>query len=333
MAFKGIAKVAFAVMLLAAVFGGGYTLALFNATTNETVNTFVTGSVRLGQPTSTLINITNMAPGDSGTKTYQVTYTGSLEAWIGLDTRLVGDLSTCDGGGRLNVSISDSTKSYSANAAGQVVAKVASGSSLTFTVNYVLALGTNNPCQEKDAVLGLLVKAVQAANNTKPDNSGPLTWGDVSTLDQTSGPITTDTNGADQIPWAQTFTAGRTGMLDKVDLYVHGPNTLPVTVTIRTVDDSGQPTDTILATAEVPVAGIPADNNLLTVTFAAPAPVAAGTKYAIYRTPLVSGGWSWSQPVQNDPYAAGQAWADRRADLGFWESYASYDLPFRTYVM
>ncbi|MFZ5644908.1 MAG: hypothetical protein ACOY46_15085 [Bacillota bacterium] len=209
---------------------------------------------------------------------------------------------------------------------------MSNGTTINFDIQYNLALSTPNSHQGKNATFGIQVKAVQAAQNTKTDNSGPITWNDTSALDQSSGGLVADTHGADQIPWAQTFTAGRTGLLDRVELYLHGPADTDATVTIRTVDASGQPTDTILATATILHSDVPDGDHLISVSFDSPAPVAAGTQYAIYRTPLVSSGWSWNQPVSNDTYSDGQAWADRRADLGFWESYAAYDLPFRTYV-
>jgi hypothetical protein len=76
------------------------------------------------------------------------------------------------------VSISDGTKSYSANASDQVVgaAPVAGGATKAFTVSYNLALATGNDCQNKSATVSLTVKAVQSDHNINATNDGPLSW-------------------------------------------------------------------------------------------------------------------------------------------------------------
>jgi predicted ribosomally synthesized peptide with SipW-like signal peptide len=74
---------------------GGATFALFTARSAAADNTLAAGTVSLGTPSSTVINIARLLPGDSGEATYTVQYTGSLGAWLGVDTVLTGDLTTC----------------------------------------------------------------------------------------------------------------------------------------------------------------------------------------------------------------------------------------------
>jgi hypothetical protein len=82
---------------------------------------------------------------------------------------------------------------------------------------------------------------------------------------------------------AQTFTAGLTGDLDRVDLWVllpgPDPGTQPLFVEIRTTE-SGVPTNTVLTSATV--TGVPsgASGDLLNVQLP-PVPINAGTQYAI----------------------------------------------------
>lgn len=154
------------------------TFALFSATTTNTNNTFTAGTVTLGTPSTTLVNVTNIAPGDSGSGTYSVEYTGSLDAWLGLDTALSGDLTSCDGGGHFVVNISDGVNSYGANAMNQVIgaAPVATGAITNLTVNWALALAAGNDCQADSATLSMTVHAVQSRNNTNATNDGPISW-------------------------------------------------------------------------------------------------------------------------------------------------------------
>lgn len=154
------------------------TLALFSASATTETATYTTGTVTLGTPSTRLTTVSGLAPGDSGSSTYTIQYTGSLSAWLGLDTSLSGTLTTCDGGGRLTVSISDGTNSYSSNATDQVVgaAAVAGGTTKAFTVSHSLASGAGNDCQDKTATISLTVKAVQARNNTNGGGTGPTSW-------------------------------------------------------------------------------------------------------------------------------------------------------------
>lgn len=153
----------------------GASFALFTAETSNAGNTITAGTVTLGTPVSTIANIANVAPGDSGSQSLAVTYTGNLNAWVGLDTIATGDLLTADGG-KFELTISDGTKTYNNNAANQVVGLLANGDSRTFIVSWNLPLNTGNDAQGDSASVSLKVHAVQAKNNTNSTNDGPISW-------------------------------------------------------------------------------------------------------------------------------------------------------------
>lgn len=163
-----------AVAMVAAL-ASAATYALFTDTTTNTNNTFSAGTVKLGAPTTTLANVSDVAPGDSGSATYAVKYIGSLQAWEGLNASLSGTLSTCSGNA-FTLTISDGAKSYTANGAQQVVGLVNQNDSKTFTVNWSLPMSADNTCQGASATITLSVQAVQAKNNTNAGNTGPLSW-------------------------------------------------------------------------------------------------------------------------------------------------------------
>src|SRR3954464_6063363 len=131
-------------------------------------------------------------------------------------------------------------------------------------------------------VLGALPAAAQGA---------PVL--DQSQEDVTKGFVIGDSNPADEFPaftLAQTFTAGLSGPLGKVELYLNRlnivvgepPPELPITVEIRTVSGL-DPSTTVLATATIPASAIPIAQEPAWVpaTFNTPTAVVAGTQYAI----------------------------------------------------
>jgi hypothetical protein len=131
---------------------------------------------------------------------------------------------------------------------------------------------------------------------------------------------------------AQTFTAGVSGGVDQVDLDLATVTTLdPLTVEIRNVA-GGAPGTTVLAsgstpsTSAVPLAFVP-------IHFATPAPVVAGTQYAIVAwTQDTAGGWGWGHSAA-DSYTGGTAFTLNAPvpPTGTWSSDA-VDLAFKTYV-
>jgi hypothetical protein len=136
---------------------------------------------------------------------------------------------------------------------------------------------------------------------------------------------------------AQTFTAGLSGEIDQVDLDLEksGAPTAPLTVEIRSVS-GGVPDSTVLGTATVPASAVtlfpPA---FVPVSFAVPAPVTAGTQYAIvaYAATAQSDRYEWSLGATPDPYPAGAAFFIASSPpTGTWTSGDPEDLTFKTYV-
>ena len=75
-----------------------FTFGLFSASVTSSPNTFSSGTVTLGTPTQITCTISDMLPGDSSTNapignhkvgdntcTYDVTYTGSIDAYLAVD--------------------------------------------------------------------------------------------------------------------------------------------------------------------------------------------------------------------------------------------------------
>jgi hypothetical protein len=135
---------------------------------------------------------------------------------------------------------------------------------------------------------------------------------------------------------AQTFTAGLTGQLDHVEVFLaRRSGTLPVKVEIRTVEGSGAPSATVLASETIPAASIPPGGAFESVAFTPPPMVVAGTQYAIVvysSEPLSNFLWFGATA---DVYPGGAAWSSTIPPTT-WTQGASglnpVDLAFKTYV-
>jgi hypothetical protein len=158
----------------------------------------------------------------------------------------------------------------------------------------------------------------------------------VGQLDQKQELVSGDTDGYlvdDTQSIAQTFTAGLSGALDRVDVLIFSNVVGDLTVEVRELS-SGTPSGATRATTVVSLE--PFANQWLTVTFAAPAPVLAGTSYAlVLSSPNGDFGWrAWDDPggPPNGPYSNGGPWsADPHLSVWF-EADAWIDMAFRTYV-
>ena len=132
---------------------------------------------------------------------------------------------------------------------------------------------------------------------------------------------------------AQTFTAGLSGGIDQVDLHLesHGPTT-PVTVEIRDTS-GGAPGATVLAAQSVPASSSPTAASWVTVNFATPAPVTAGSQYAVlaYSSPVtMTQHYDWG--YGGDSYAGGRfTYTTSSPPSGAWTP-TTADLAFKTYV-
>src|SRR3954471_8647914 len=138
---------------------------------------------------------------------------------------------------------------------------------------------------------------------------------------------------------AQTIPPGLTGRLDQVDLVLYKAGTPPgpsVTVEIRGTSGSN-PGAASLATASIPISSVGTTQAFLSFTFASPASVAAGTKYAIVVYSPGAGGDAVGVWYQNaDVYSGGSSFYDPTEAIppgsAWTPNGASTDLAFKTYV-
>jgi hypothetical protein len=134
---------------------------------------------------------------------------------------------------------------------------------------------------------------------------------------------------------AQTFTAGLSGALDRIDLALAQPSTPsvgPLTVEIRNVVVGGAPGTTVLASAAVPAASVPVVAlAFVEVPFASPAAVVAGGQYAIVAYTGGTDFYSWGR-AGADLYPGGTAFNSFASPPSTWFPFADEDFAFRTYV-
>ena len=165
------------------------------------------------------------------------------------------------------------------------------------------------------------------------------------TLDQSQTATDASFSFGGQRQVAQTFTAGRSGHLDQVEVHVRRdvpPSSLStcnhgsgITAEIRTLT-GGSPSNTTLGTTTVPATSVPTVFDWIAPTFATPPSVTAGTQYALVLSATdasCTGFWfpySWSAKSAN-PYIAGAAFA--KLDSGSsWAVQGTTDTTFKTYV-
>ena len=139
---------------------------------------------------------------------------------------------------------------------------------------------------------------------------------------------------------AQTFTAGISGALRRVALQADktlADTTVPLTVQIRNVADDA-PGATVLASSTVPAASLPVWNNapapFLSVNFASPATVVAGTRYAVViHNNGVSNAFDLGIAANGNPYKDGSTLvALSSPPSSAWSNQPSSDLGFQTFV-
>lgn len=160
---KKIAGALGATAMGAALISGG-TFALFTANATNEGNSATAGTLSIADITkgdgSAAFVVTNLAPGDNGTATVTIKNTGSLDAWVAIDSALdTGDLAPV-----LDVTPDAAPKN------------IAAGTSADFTVNYNLQLTAGDTYQGKKADLDVKFKAVQSKNNVNAAGDGPASW-------------------------------------------------------------------------------------------------------------------------------------------------------------
>jgi hypothetical protein len=187
----------------------GTTFGLFSASGSSGANSFTSGTVTVGtgSPTSVTCTITNIVPGDSSagapignkadtTCTYNVKYTGSVSAWLGVDvavtngsTALYDDTAT-----GLQLYLKDATPTTyltsTAPTAGTTFTSQAgtatslptgstpdllvsttaatTNTAVSFTLDYALPIASGNSYQGGSASVTLTFHAVQSGNNALP---------------------------------------------------------------------------------------------------------------------------------------------------------------------
>jgi hypothetical protein len=125
-------------------------------------------------------------------------------------------------------------------------------------------------------------------------------------------------------PFGQTFTAGRTGLLDTVAL-LPPASYEGAELQIRAVED-GLPTGTVLASQAFTSSET---ETLVATAFSAPAEVTEGTQYAIVVVPASTGIYQIAKSL-GDAYAGGSAVAVGTGGATW--SAQSNDMVFETYV-
>jgi hypothetical protein len=145
--------------------------------------------------------------------------------------------------------------------------------------------------------------------------------------------------------FAQTFTAGISGNLDQVDLFLRSRAAFEsgvfgdLTVQIETAV-GGIPSGVVLASATVPAASVPTTFGWVSVPLSQPAPSSAGTQYAIVLSAPTSSCldqaldpglcYDWGVGVGN-PYAAGAGFFSLDAGAT-WTQNGDGDFMFKTFV-
>jgi hypothetical protein len=134
---------------------------------------------------------------------------------------------------------------------------------------------------------------------------------------------------------AQTFTAGKTGQLDQVDLIlVRTGSPGDLTVQIRTVSASGAP-DQLLASETLPESAVGNQLASVSVPFSPTVPSVAGTKYAI----VLSGTHAfdpanrWFDHEVLGQYLPGELLFSTNGGVTWGVTISDLDSDFRTYVI
>jgi hypothetical protein len=136
---------------------------------------------------------------------------------------------------------------------------------------------------------------------------------------------------------AQTFTAGLTGGLDRIELLLGAPDSTPdapLTVELRNVS-GGSPGTTILAAGSVPPSAVSSTDAWVPITFGTAAPVTAGTPYSIVAYSPVDNTHSYFWAIDfPDPYPAGASFYQIVSPPGPTWTLAGLggDQAFKTYV-
>ena len=204
-----LAAAATATIGSAATLVTGLTLGLFSASATSGGNAFTAGTVTLaaGSPASVTCTISNMVPGDSsagapiGTKagatcTYNVRYTGTATAWLGVDIAVANGgtplydgtatglqlylndatpttylTSTAPAGGTTYLQQGGAPASLLAGTTADLLVSTtpaAANTAVSFSLDYALPPGSGNAYQGGSVTVTLTFHAVQSTSNALP---------------------------------------------------------------------------------------------------------------------------------------------------------------------
>jgi hypothetical protein len=131
---------------------------------------------------------------------------------------------------------------------------------------------------------------------------------------------------------AQTFTATASGALVRAELgLIKVAGTVgDYIVRLSPVDGSGVPTNVVLGEAAVSNLGVPDGSSLIGFTFANPAPIVAGTRYALILTRPGSSQVQWDGDL--DGGCPGEIFISSNQTAPFEEFVLDLDLRFTIFV-
>ncbi len=137
---------------------------------------------------------------------------------------------------------------------------------------------------------------------------------------------------------AQTFTAGRSGTLDKVSAILGPPDCcgslVPVTITVQTVDGTGRPSGTVIGEGVWNGPELPDHNTFADIPLTQTAQVEAGQKYAlVFTNPAPT---NMTVYLDFPGYPDGEffeAFASGGVIPTSWYNYdAYYEMPFKVWI-
>ena len=147
-------------------------------------------------------------------------------------------------------------------------------------------------------------------------------WAQGGTLDQSNETPSNSSIGFPPLA-AQTFTAGRSGLLDQVELRGFKDTGGEAVVQITAVDTSGLPTGQALGSGSFNADQLPESVVWISVPIEPAVPVTAGVQYAIVIPPDTGGSFRWT--VGDNNYSGGTMVQGTSVFFGL-------DFHFRTYV-
>lgn len=157
----------------------------------------------------------------------------------------------------------------------------------------LVAAGTLAPDDDADARKKGRRKNKKRRKDRKQKNA-PKVRADATCPGPADDLIPTATNG--EARFAQTFTAGRRGVLVRAELVVLSDATTAADLVLRLapLDGEGVPTNTILSEAAITGAAAPVDLEAVSFSFVEPASVEAGVSYALVLTRPGGDDFGWA---------------------------------------